>query len=138
MPNYDSYDEYLVRKAAALARENFPERGITNLFVVKWGGKWKNQLGKIRPLKSKEYGSVIEINSRFKSVGIPEYVLDYVIMHELVHYFQGFGSNHKQKHKFPHKGKVVEKELERLGWAEVTLKEERWVKGNWKNFQQEQ
>lgn len=133
MPSQNDYDSYLTRKAAELVRENFAERGITNLFLVKWGGKWKRTLGKIKPVKNEEYGSVMEINSRFKSVEIPEYVLDYVLMHELVHYFQGFGSNHARKSKYPHKGKVVEKELKRLGWGEVTARAEKWIKENWQS-----
>ncbi|MCX6801183.1 MAG: DUF45 domain-containing protein [Candidatus Diapherotrites archaeon] len=127
------YDSYLARKVAALVRENFPEKAVTNLFVIRWGRKSKSVLGKIKPLKDKEYGSIIEINSRLKSVDVPEYVLDYVLMHELVHYFQGFGSNHAQKSKYPHKGKVVEKELERLGWGEVMGRAERWIKENWRD-----
>jgi hypothetical protein len=54
-------------------------------------------------------------------------------MHELTHYFQGFGSNHKKKHKYAHKGGIVEKEMARHGWREITEKSEKWIKENWKN-----
>jgi hypothetical protein len=128
------YDKYLANRAANLIRENFPERGVTNLLVVKWGGKWRGKLGHIKPLKNCEYGSEIEINSHLKSLDVPEYVLDYVLMHELTHYFQGFGSNHTRKHKHPHRGGIVEKELARHGWAEITEKSERWIKENWRNI----
>ncbi len=128
------YDRYLANKAASLIRENFAERGVTNLLVVKWGGKWKNKLGHITPLKDSEYGSMIEINSLMKSLDVPEYVLEYVLMHELTHYFQGFGSNHKRKHKHPHRGGIVEKELARHGWEEITEKSEKWIKENWRNI----
>ena len=127
------YDKYLASKAAALIRENFGELGVTNFLVVKWGGKWRRVLGHIKPLKDKQYGSIIEINSLLKSLDVPEYVLDYVLMHELTHYFQGFGSNHERKHKHPHKGGIVEKELARHGWEEITQKSEKWIKENWKN-----
>ncbi|MFA6269261.1 MAG: hypothetical protein WC652_05565, partial [archaeon] len=79
------YDRYLATKAAALIRENFPERGVINFLVVKWGGKWRRTLGHIKPLENSEYGSEIEINSLLKSLQVPEYVLDYVLMHELTH-----------------------------------------------------
>ena len=133
MVSKDDYDRYLATKAAALIRENFPDKGIKNLLVIKWGGKWRRTLGHIKPLENKEYGSIIEINSLLKSLSIPEYVLDYVLMHELTHYFQGFGSNHERKHKHPHKGGIVEKELARHGWKEITEKSEKWIKENWKN-----
>ena len=133
MVSSQDYDKYLAAKAAALIRENFSDRGVTNLLVVKWGGKWARVLGHIKSLESREYGSIIEINSLLKSLDVPEYVLDYVLMHELTHYFQGFGSNHERKHKHPHRGGIVEKELARHGWAEITEKSEKWIKENWKN-----
>ncbi|MFA5126020.1 MAG: hypothetical protein WC462_03385 [archaeon] len=134
MVSNQDYDKYLANKAASLIRENFPERGVTNFLVIKWGCKWSRVLGRIKPLENKEYGSIIEINSLLKQIEVPEYVLDYILMHELTHYFQGFGSNHERKHKHPHKGHIVEKELARHGWDEITKKSEKWIKENWKNI----
>ena len=131
MVSNTAYDKFLSSKAASLIRENFPERGVTNLLVVKWGKRWRNTLGHIKPLENAEFGSVIEINSLMKSTEVPEFVLDSVIMHELVHYFQGFGSNHEKKSRHPHKGGVVDKELARLGWAELAGKSDAWIKANW-------
>jgi hypothetical protein len=128
------YDKYLAAKAAALIRENFGERGVTNLLIVRWGKRAsKNVLGHIKPVESKDFGSIIEINPLLKSLEVPEYVLEYVLMHELTHYFQGFGSNHTRKHKHPHRGGIVEKEMARHGWREITEKAEKWIKENWKN-----
>lgn len=136
MPTYLDYDNYLARKTASLIRENFSERGITNLLVVKTGKKWKRTLGHIKPLKNAnkydtDYGSLIEINPLLFDLDVPEKVLDYVIMHELTHYFQGFGSNHTRKHRHPHKGGIVEKELARLGWEEIQKDSDKWIKQNW-------
>lgn len=136
MVSTTDYDNYLAKKAASLVRENFQEKEVTNLLVVRWGKKWARTLGHIKPLKNENkhdtsYGSIIEINSILKSAEIPEYVLDYVLMHELTHYFQGFGSNHERKGKHPHKGGLVDKELERLGWGEIMEKSEKWLKENW-------
>ncbi|HNV01213.1 MAG TPA: hypothetical protein PKK60_02180 [archaeon] len=136
MVSTTDYDHYLAKKAASLIRENFQERGVTNLLVVKWGGKWSRKLGHIKPLKNNkncdtEFGSIIEINSLLKDIEVPEYVLDYVLMHELTHYFQGFGSNHERKAKHPHRGGIVDKEIERLGWGEIMENSEKWLKENW-------
>lgn len=136
MVSSTDYDSYLARKTASLIRENFSDRGVTNLLIIQWGKKWSRTLGHIKPLKNEnkhdaDYGSIIEINSILKSTEIPEYVLDYVLMHELTHYFQGFGSNHERKGKHPHKGGLVDKELERLGWKEIMEKSEKWLKENW-------
>lgn len=127
------YDKYLASKAAALIRENFPERGVINLLIVKWGNKKsKRVLGHIKAIHNNEFGSIIEINPMLKDLSVPEYVLEYVLMHELTHYFQGFGSNHERKHKHPHRGGIVEKELARHGWEEITEKSEKWIKEHWK------
>ncbi len=131
MVSKTDYDNYLARKAAQLIRENFAERGVTNFLVVKTGQKWSRTLGHIKTLEDKEYGSMIEINPLLFDLDVPEYVLDYVIMHELTHYFQGFGSNHEKTHKHPHRGGVVEKELERLGWEEIQKKADVWLKDGW-------
>jgi len=131
MPSKEDYNNYLAKKTASLIRENFSERGVTNLLVVKTGGKWKRTLGHIKTLENREYGSLIEINPFLFDLEVPEYVLDYVIMHELTHYFQGFASNHEKKHKHPHRGGIVEKELERLGWKEIQEKSDIWIKANW-------
>jgi predicted metal-dependent hydrolase len=135
MPN-EEYNNCLAKKTAELIRENFSEKEITNFLVVKTGKKWKRTLGHIKPLKNQkkhdpEYGSLIEINPLLFDNDVPEKILDYVIMHELTHYFHGFGSNHEKKHKHPHKGRIVEKELERLGWKEIQEKSDLWLKGNW-------
>ena len=134
MPSNNDYDKYLNSKAASLIRENFPERGVTNLLVVKWGRRWRNTLGHIKPLENAEFGSVIEINSLMKSTEVPDFVVDAVLMHELVHYFQGFGSNHNRKSKHPHKGGVVDKELARLGWEEIADQSDKWIKANWHEY----
>lgn len=131
MVSNTAYDKYLSSKAASLIRENFPERGVTNLLVVRWGKRWRNTLGHIKPLENAEFGSVIEINSFMKATEVPDFVLDSVLMHELVHYFQGFGSNHERKSRHPHKGGVVDKELNRLGWTELANKSDAWIKANW-------
>ncbi len=136
MVSSNDYNQYLAKKTASLIRENFSERGVTNLLIVRWGSKWSRKLGHIKPLKNEnkhdtEFGSIIEINSLLKEIEVPEYVLDYVLMHELTHYFQGFGSNHERKFRHPHRGGLVDKELERLGWLEIMEKSEKWLKQNW-------
>ena len=131
MPTKADYNNYLAKKTASLVRENFSDKGITNLLLVKTGSKWKRTLGHIKTVESSEYGSMIEINPLLFDLEVPEFVLDYVIMHELTHYFQGFASNHEKKHKHPHRGGIVEKELARLGWGEIQEKSDVWIKTNW-------
>ena len=44
MPSKQDYNNYLAKKTASLIRENFADRGVTNLLVVKTGRKWKRTL----------------------------------------------------------------------------------------------
>jgi hypothetical protein len=136
MVSSTDYDTYLARKTAQLIRENFSERGVINLLVVQWGGKWSRTLGHIKPLKNDgkhdaEYGSIIELNKILQDPEVPEFVTEYVLIHELVHYFQGFGSNHERVAKHPHKGGVCDNEIRRIGWGEIMDKSEVWLKENW-------
>jgi len=139
MDNTSDYNNYLAKKTAQLIRENFSEKGVINFLVVKTGKKWKRKLGHIKPHKegnkyNAEYGSVIEINPLLFDLDVPEFILDYVILHELIHYFQGFASNHERKFRHPHKGGIVEKEMERLGWGEIQKKSDKWLKKNWSDI----
>ena len=128
-------DEMLARKAANLLRENFPNKEISNLLVVKWGGKWKSKLAHIKPIDdSGEYGTLIEVNSLLKDSSVPSWMLDVTLLHELVHYFHGFGSNKKQKFRQPHKGKVVDNEIERFGFGELLKKQDKWMEENWESL----
>lgn len=129
--NKEDYDNYLAKKTAQLIRENFSDKGVTNLLMVKTGKRCKRKLGHIKSIRGIETDSLIEINPLLFDLEVPEYVLDYVIMHELMHYFQGFCSNHEKKHKFPHKGGIVEKEMANLGWKEIQEKSDKWIKENW-------
>ena len=131
MNRKEDYNNFLARKTAQLIRENFSEKGVTNLLMVKTGKRWKRTLGHIKSVPGETTDSLIKINPLLFDLEVPEYVLDYVIMHELMHYFQGFCSNHARTQKHPHKGGVVEKELANLGWKEIQEKSDKWIKENW-------
>lgn len=127
-------DLFLTRKTAELCREHFPKQTVSNLLMVRWGKTWKSKLGHIKPLKNKQYGSLIEVNLILSDPRVPEFVVDATLLHELIHYFQGFGSNHPQKYKHPHRGGAVEKELERFGWKELAQKQDTWINKNFARF----
>lgn len=131
-------DLILSKKAAELIRENFPKNEITNLLVVRYGKKWKNKLGHIKPIKKNpEFGTLIELNEIFKCPEVPEWIVDLTLMHELVHYFQGFGSNIPKERIFPHRGSCVDKELKKFGYTELLKKQKKWLKENWLDIYKE-
>ncbi|MFH0955081.1 MAG: hypothetical protein V1777_03170 [Candidatus Micrarchaeota archaeon] len=128
--NYNS-DHALAKKTAEIIRENFPEREITNLLVIRWSGQaWKSKLGHITPLKNPEFGSLIEINSLLNDPYVPEFVVEATLLHELIHYFDGFGSNHERKRRHPHLGGIMKKEFAEFGWTELHKKQKGWLEKN--------
>ena len=125
------YDKYLASKTAALIRENFSERGITNILIVRWSNKKsKRILGHIKPVNDTEFGSIIEINPLLKDLSVPEYVLDYVLMQTTTTFKDWFKP--QTKHKTPPQRRIVEEELAGMG-GKITQKSEKWIK-NWKNL----
>ncbi|MDO8624689.1 MAG: hypothetical protein Q7R47_01295, partial [Candidatus Diapherotrites archaeon] len=114
-------------------REHFKGREITNLLVVRWAKRpWKTKLGHIKPLqKNVEYGSLIEINPLLGDIRVPSYVLDVTLLHELMHYFHGFGSNRPRHHRHAHRGGHLQREFAAFGWTELLQKQEVWLKANW-------
>lgn len=125
-------DSFLVQRTGRICREQFKGREITNLLVVRWGKPWKSKLGHIKPLKrNPEYGSLIEINPVLLSPVVPGFVLDATILHELIHYFQGFGSNHPRQQRHPHRGGAITREFAKFGWGELHEKQEKWIRENW-------
>ena len=131
MVSQKDLDLFLARKTANLLRENFPMQEVSNLLVVRWGKKWRTKVAHIKPFKEKEFGTAIEVNELLQDESVPEYVLDATIMHELVHYFHGFGSNKERKHRHPHRGGVVDNELEKKGWKELVDNGDKWLNENW-------
>lgn len=78
--------------------------------------------------------SIITITSLFKSEDVPEMLIDATIAHELVHYTHGFHSPLQRSVKHPHKGRVVEKELEKRGLGKMYAASNLWLKTNWKHI----
>lgn len=123
-------DTLLAKKTAQLVRENFSKHEISNLLCVRWGKPWKSKLGHIKPFKNTEFGSLIEINSVLNDPRVPEFVVEATLLHELIHYFQGFGSNKPRQRRHPHRGGSVQNEMARFGWTQIQQKQDEWVKQN--------
>ena len=110
----------------------FPEVERKNNVVIRFKGKWKNKFGHIKKLKNND--TEIIINSMFKDMKVPEYIIDLTIAHELVHYMHGFNSPHEKMFKHPHKGNIVDKELVRRGFGHLLRKEKEFFKNEWINI----
>src|SRR5918912_973139 len=88
------------------------------------------------------YGSIyntgrqcrITINGLFAHPEIPEYVVDATLAHELAHYVHGYGSGLPKLHSHPHRGGVIDKEMQRRGCFFLEEKAGAWRRENWQSF----
>lgn len=98
-----------------------------NTVVIKFGRWAKCQFGVITYDRRTSI-STITINKMFAYGHIPDVVVDHTIAHELVHYAHGFSSPHKRKHKYPHHGGVVNKDLVARGLGFALQEYKVWLR----------
>ena len=106
----------------------FPEVPKPNVVFAKFKGEWKNKFGHIKKIGK---DTEIAINGVFKDTIVPEFIIDLTLAHELIHYMHGFNSPLPRKHKHPHAGGIVTKELKRRGFTHLMKKEKIWIEKAW-------
>lgn len=146
-------NSYLEDRLYFLWENFFNDVPRKNLVLIKFGKgssrqlgsiKWANQNTKVNALLKKKVDeidvaddkriSVITLTKIFQNEEVPEYILDATIAHEMVHYTHGFHSPIERSVKHPHKGRAVEKELEKRGLGDMYAQSQVWLKANWRNF----
>ncbi|MFA5926975.1 MAG: hypothetical protein WCT32_01380 [Patescibacteria group bacterium] len=129
-------DSYLQERLQIIWERHFPDVPRPNDVQIRFGRKAKKRLGSICSRGGNDlrnnFDTQILINGHFQSKKIPEYVIDATIAHELCHYTHGFSSPLPRRCLHPHKGGVVEKELERRGISHWADDEWKWLQNNWK------
>jgi len=88
------------------------------------------------------YGSIysigrqchILINRLFAHPDVPDYVVDATLVHELAHYVHGYGSGRPKLYTHPHRGGVVDKEMEKRGCLFLEEQASAWRRENWQTF----
>lgn len=109
----------------------FPELEKSNTVMVTFGRYARFRFASIkyeqRTLFSKGV-TVITVSSMFRSEKVPEEVVLYSLAHELAHYAHGFSSSGKRIHRHPHKGGVVDKEIDARGLGILVRSYKVWLK----------
>jgi len=118
---------WLNRKLSFVLKKYFNDIEALDVHI-RFYGKARGRLGSIR---KKGDISIIRVNGALSSISVPDFVIDEVIAHELVHYIHGFGSNRERLYKYPHRGGVVEKELEKRGAGHLLRSSKSWLLSNW-------
>ena len=128
---------WLAARLQKLHQEYFPDVGLENKIVVKFGRKSRTRFGSI--IAHKEPGEAlpvtyITINSLFRHQIVPEYVIDATLVHEFTHYTHGFHSPRRQLHRHPHKGGIVTLEMKNRGAHHPYLEQKKWIKQEYRAF----
>lgn len=119
-------DNYLISRLDSLWTTYFSDVSQNNKVFIKFGRASKYRFGSIR-LNPKDKSSRILINGMFRDPKYPGEVIDHTIAHELVHYTQGFSSPHPKMHAYPHRGGVIDKELNDRGLKHLVFIYNVWV-----------
>ncbi len=122
-------DKWLSRRLELLLLRHFSEVDISDI-EIRFYGRARGRLGSIRKI---DKTSLIRVNGLLAEPVIPDFVIDEVIAHEAVHYVHGFGSSRERLYKYPHRGGIVERELESRGAGQIVRQSKKWLKSNWKD-----
>ena len=76
----------------------------------------------------------ILINGVFAHPEVPEYVVDATLAHELAHYVHGYASGLPKLHSNPHRGGVIDKEMQKRGCFYLEEQAGPWRRENWHRF----
>src|SRR5262245_48756445 len=110
---------------------HFGEVPQVNDVRIVYGRRAKRRLGSISLDLVDRTTSIITMNALFKSVEIPEFIVEATIFHELTHYAHGFNSPLEQAQSHPHAGGVMRREFAERGRLELYLQQKRWLKQHW-------
>ncbi len=98
---------------------------------VRFGPKARYRYGSIY---SRGEACYVLVNALFAHPDVPEYVVDATLAHELAHYVHGYGSGLRKLHAHPHRGGVVDKEMEKRGCLFLEVKASEWRRTRWQDF----
>ena len=120
-------DQWLNERLNVIQNIYFLDIDVADVYI-KFYGKARYRLGSIRKIDKISH---IRVNGALADAGIPDFIIDEVIAHELVHYYHGFGSSRERFFKYPHRGGIVEMELQRRGAGHLRRSSKSWLESNW-------
>ncbi|MBI2448083.1 hypothetical protein HYV44_00780 [Candidatus Microgenomates bacterium] len=145
-------EKWLYHLLAEIREKYFPDtRG--NTIKIKFGRPSRTRLGSItlrkkgqenrrllrneaRNISSDDLVSVITINPLLAHGDVPDKITLATIVHEFIHYAQGFNSAIEQNIIHPHRGNIMQKEFSRIGLVDLYFFQKNWLKENWISFLQ--
>lgn len=120
-------NHWLENRLRLIWQRYFSDLKQKNPILIGFGRRSRTRLGSIKYNKRSKT-SVITLSGYFRNSEIPEFVIDAILAHELVHYLHGFSSPHSRAWRYPHQGGVVNKELRDRGLEETLKLQKQWIK----------
>jgi hypothetical protein len=124
-------EQWLSERVQLLRHIHFADVPRGYPIVTRFGIRARNRFGSIG---AQDQQTIILVNRLFADPFVPTFVVDGTLAHELAHYAHGFGSGLPRLYADPHRGGIVDKELDKRGLGELSRKSELWRKLNWDNF----
>lgn len=109
----------------------YPDLKKSNTVMVTFGRYARFRFASIKYEQKSLFArgvTIITVSSMFRSESVPDNVVLYSLAHELSHYAHGFSSAEKRKHRHPHKGGVVDREIESRGLGGLVAAYKSWLK----------
>lgn len=124
-------NEWLESRLAYLWNAYYSD--VTRVYPIKasFGPRARYRYGSIYSVGGQCH---ILINRLFAHPAVPEYVIDATLVHELAHYVHGYGSGRPKLYSHPHRGGVVDKEMEKRGCLALEQNAGDWRRDNWQPF----
>lgn len=122
---------WLEERTQKLWNEYYKDASRGYPIKVKFGPRARYRFGSIYSCKQECH---ILVNRLFIHPEVPDYVVDATIAHELAHYVHGYGSGLRKLHSHPHRGGVVDKEMEKRGCLILEDQASVWRKENWQRI----
>ncbi len=132
-PLSERTDDWLLQELRSLWQSFFWDIPQANQVDISFARAWKTRLGLIR-LSETGGHTYIGLNLLLRESQVPEQVITVTIAHEIVHYAHGFGSPLPRKHRHPHNGDIVTRELVSRGLASQLRVFKEWTSTQWYSF----
>ncbi len=126
-------EAWLSERVSLLRQVHFADVPHGYPITTRFGIRARNRFGSIG---AQARQTIILVNRLFADPFVPTFVVDGTLAHELAHYAHGYGSGLPQLYKDPHRGGVVDSELDRRCLGEINRKAEQWRKIHWDTFYQ--
>ncbi|MBM3496019.1 MAG: hypothetical protein FJX72_17100 [Armatimonadetes bacterium] len=114
-----------------LIKRHFPELQAGPTVELRIGRRSRHRLASVRRGAS---GPAVTVNPLLLEPGVPEEVCDATLAHELCHILHGFGTATPPKGLKPHRGGIVDAEMDRRGLRALRLDSDAWVRAHWSDW----